>query len=52
MTQFQRELEKLINFHSEEKGSNTPDFILAKYLIGCLEVFGTAVKARDEWNKR
>jgi hypothetical protein len=34
---------------SSENGSNTPDFILAKYLLGCLWAFDVAVKARDDW---
>jgi len=43
---FQKELENLINKHSMENGSNTPDFILAKYLMGCLAVFDAAVTRR------
>lgn len=48
-TEFQRELESLINQHSVENGSGTPDFILANYLKGCLDVFNSAVLRRDEW---
>ena len=46
---FRSELGRLINFHSVENGSNTPDFILATYIEGCLEAFDTAVTRRDEW---
>ena len=46
---FQNELETLINSHSMENGSNTPDFILAKYLMGCLAVYETAVNAKTKW---
>jgi len=45
---FQKELEQLINKHSIENGSDTPDFILAEYMMGCLKAYGRAVKARDE----
>jgi len=38
-----------INRHSAENGSNTPDFILAAYLVGCLEQFDVAIKAREQW---
>lgn len=38
-----------INSVSAENGSNTPDFILAKYLVACLEAFDAAVVARDTW---
>jgi hypothetical protein len=47
---FRDELERLINCHSMENGSNTPDFILADYLCACLSVFDAHVKARDEWH--
>jgi hypothetical protein len=46
---FQRELTALINRHSIENGSNTPDFILAAYMRRCLEAFEAAVRARDVW---
>lgn len=46
---FRKELESLINRHSKENGSNTPDFILAEYLSSCLEAFDRAVKARQAW---
>lgn len=35
-----------INHVSAERGSDTPDFILAEYLIDCLAAFDKAVKAR------
>ncbi len=38
-----------INRHSAENASNTPDFILAKYLESCLAAFDAAVKHRDHW---
>lgn len=46
---FQSELGSLINRYSKENESNTPDFILAQYLIGCLETFNAAVKRREDW---
>ena len=49
MTDFQKELEGLINKYSKENESNTPDFILAKYLAHSLKAFNTAIKSRDEW---
>ena len=38
-----------INEASRENLSNTPDFILAEYLMGCLSAFEAAVNKRDEW---
>ena len=46
---FRDELEELINRHSLENGSNTPDFLLAGYLDACLEAFDEAVRVRDQW---
>jgi hypothetical protein len=46
---FRRDLETLINKHSIENGSNTPDFILANYLVNCLDAFEIAVNRRTEW---
>jgi len=43
------ELEELLNRACEENESNTPDFILADYLIACLFAFNQATKARDHW---
>lgn len=50
--EFRKELESLINKHSKENGSNTPDFILAEYLCECLNAFDKAVTAKDEWFKK
>ena len=51
-TQFRKELEPLINKYSKENGSDTPDFILARYLENVLDNFDAAVKERDEWYGR
>jgi hypothetical protein len=46
---FYQELTSLINRHSKENGSNTPDFILARYLQDCLAAFDNASLARSNW---
>ena len=43
MKDFQSELEALINKHSLENPSNTPDYILAKFLQDCLTAFNSAL---------
>ena len=43
------ELETLLNRHSRENASNTPDFILARFMRECLLSFEAAVRRRDEW---
>lgn len=52
MGTFEKELEDLINTHSMENASNTPDFILAQYLKGCLETFNVAIQQRENWYGR
>lgn len=47
---FQKELESLINRHSQENASNTPDFILAEYLGNCLDNYNKTVAKRDKWH--
>lgn len=52
METFEKELENLINRHSKENESNTPDFILAQYICGCLATFNVAVQQRENWYGR
>lgn len=47
--QFEKELIELINKHSRENKSNTPDFILAQYLTNCLKAFEWASIDREKW---
>lgn len=46
---FRYDLEQLINTHSMENGSNTPDFVLANYIVGCIQAFDAAVQQRDNF---
>jgi len=46
------DLQELLNFHSAENGSDTPDFILVDYLVGCLEVFDRTLARREQWYGR
>ena len=46
---FTHELKLLIKKYTLENGSDTPDYILAKYLANYLKAFDGAVKARTEW---
>ena len=49
---FRHDLEGLINRHSMENGSDTPDFMLANYLIACLDAFDEATRRREQWYGR
>jgi len=42
-----KEIQLAINRNSAENGSNTPDFVLADYLMDCLEAYNKSVTARD-----
>lgn len=46
---FRRDLIALLNRHGREGGSDTPDFVLAAYLHGCLNAFDQAARARQAW---
>jgi hypothetical protein len=52
MSDFQTDLQALINRHSCENASDTPDFILAKYLNACLIAWDEAVVSREKWYGR
>lgn len=49
---FRTELSSLLNRHSMENRSNTPDLILREYLCACLMAFDTATNARESWYGR
>jgi len=44
---FISELHTLINKYGMENASNTPDFILAKYLANCLHALNEATEQRE-----
>lgn len=48
----QDEIRSVINRYSAENGSNTPDFILAEYLLDCLKIFNKTVTQREAWYGR
>lgn len=51
-TQFAQRLESLLNRHSQENWSDTPDFILARYLLDCLAAWNKGVRHRETWYGR
>jgi len=46
---FEKELESLLNKYSKDSSSATPDFILADYLVRCLDNFKDTTKQREQW---
>lgn len=46
---FHDELTSVINRYSKENESDTPDYILALYLMACLDAFSFSVILRDRW---
>ena len=50
--EFRDELEALINKHSMENGSDTPDHMLSGYLCYCLQGLDFFVRQREEWYGR
>ena len=49
---FKRELTELLNRHSREENSETPDFVLANYILRVLQAYEAAVVAREQWHGR
>lgn len=49
---FTSELCSLLNKFSQENASDTPDFILTKFLIGCLLSWNASLVRREEWYGR
>ena len=45
----EKKLRELINSCSREEDSNTPDFILAEYMMACLDAFESANNKREVW---
>jgi len=52
MENFEKELSALLNKHSKENESNTPDWLLAQYLISCLTAFTVAIQQQETWYGR
>lgn len=44
-----KEIASVLNKYSQENRSNTPDFMLAEYLLGCLTVYENTIVSREEW---
>lgn len=47
MTDFERDIAYVINRHSRENVSNTPDFVLARHMVAALEAFEATTAARE-----
>lgn len=47
---FKKDLTSLLNTYCKENESNSPDFILAEYLLSCLNAFNIASNKKDEWH--
>ena len=52
MDEFEKNLEQLLNACSRENDSNTPDFVLARYLVACLQAWNEGVQERERWYGR
>lgn len=51
--EFKIELAALLNRHGIEPGSNTPDYVLADYLLACLKAYEDTVWFTQEvWPQR
>jgi hypothetical protein len=49
VSDLEQDLAAVINKHSMDNGANTPDFILARYIIRCLDNFRELTQERERW---
>lgn len=49
MAELKEELQHLLNRHSRENASNTPDFILANFMLAALEAGEKLIAERENW---
>jgi hypothetical protein len=52
LSEFEQELQELLNRYSKENESQTPDYVLAHYIKYSLKAFNQAVNLREEWYGR
>ena len=52
MESLEHAIRTVLNKFSAENASNTPDFILAQFLLGCLKAWDTGVQQRETWYGR
>lgn len=52
LSEFERDIMAVVNRHSMENMSGTPDFVLAVYLNNCLAAYSLAVAERETWYGR
>lgn len=52
MSELEKKIQSAINSVSPENASNTPDFILANFLMNALAALDTAIQQRDKWYGR
>jgi hypothetical protein len=52
VSQFERDLASVLNSHSADNKADTPDFILAAYLIDCLTTYRRIKEWNEMWHSR
>ena len=48
-SKLEKDLAGLINSECRENDSNTPDFLLAEFMMSCLDAFELASNKREVW---
>ena len=48
----ENELAAMLNSYSAENRSDTPDYILAEYMLDCLAAWNVACRKRENWYGR
>lgn len=49
MGRFEEDLRSLLNIHNIDTVTDTPDYILARYVVASLKAYRFTVEDRDYW---
>lgn len=49
MLPLEEDVRAALNRNSAENSSNTPDYLLAEFLVACLDAYNVTVRQRDAW---
>lgn len=52
MSDFEKELTDLLNRYSIDQKTDTPDFVLARYLNDCINSLSTMIDKRENWSSK
>jgi len=52
MSTLEEDLAEVLNRHNQENASDTPDYLLARFLVRCLDAWNATQQERTAWYSR